>query len=91
MTGEGEITIENPQLWWPNGLGDQPLYHVEVSLGSSQEVYDSWRRRIGLRTMTVVRKKDQWGESFAHEVNGVCFFAMGADFIPEEHLLGKRS
>ena len=91
VTGEGEITIENPQLWWPNGLGDQPLYHVEVSLGSSQEVYDSWRRRIGLRTMTVVRKKDQWGESFAHEVNGVCFFAMGADYIPEEHLLGKRS
>ena len=41
--------------------------------------------------MTVRREKDQWGESFAHEVNGVCFFAMGADYIPEDHLLGRRS
>ena len=37
------------------------------------------------------RKKDQYGESFAHEVNGKAFFAMGADYIPEEHLLGRRS
>ena len=41
--------------------------------------------------MTVKREKDEWGESFAHEVNGICFFAMGADYIPEEHLLGRRS
>ena len=41
--------------------------------------------------MTVRREKDQWGESFAHEINGIPFFAMGADYIPEEHLLGKRS
>ena len=37
------------------------------------------------------RQKDQYGESFAHEVNGKAFFAMGADYIPEEHLLGRRS
>ena len=41
--------------------------------------------------MTVRREKDQWGESFAHEINGIPFFAMGADYIPEEHLLGNRS
>lgn len=35
-------------------------------------------------------QKDQYGESFAHEVNGKAFFAMGADYIPEEHLLGRR-
>lgn len=41
--------------------------------------------------MTVRREKDEWGESFAHEINGVAFFAMGGDYIPEEHLLGRRS
>ena len=82
FTAEGEkavMEIENPALWWPNGLGDQPLYTVTVELGDG---LDSWSRRIGLRTLTVTRKKDQWGESFSHCVNGVDVFAMGADYIP---------
>ena len=32
---------------------------------------DRWEKRIGLRTMTMHREKDAYGESFAHEVNGV--------------------
>lgn len=87
-TAEGcdcEITIENPELWWPAGLGEQPLYTVKVELGE----LDAWQRRIGLRTMTVTRKKDQWGESFSHCVNGVDVFAMGADYIPEDNLLPR--
>src|SRR5699024_11751732 len=43
------------------------------------------------RTMTMYVEKDQWGESFAHMVNGVTYFAMGGDYIPEEHLLGRLS
>ena len=50
---------------------------------------DIWERRIGLRTLTMHIEKDQWGESFAHEVNGITVFAMGADYIPEDHLLGR--
>lgn len=84
--GKALIEIENPQLWWPNGLGEQPLYQVEVTLGDG---LDSWCRRIGLRTLTVTRKKDQWGESFSHCVNGVDVFAMGADYIPEDNLLPR--
>ena len=89
FTAQGEhavLEIENPQLWWPNGLGEQPLYQVEVTLGDG---LDSWSRRIGLRTLTVTRRKDQWGESFSHCVNGVDVFAMGADYIPEDNLLPR--
>ena len=88
--GEGQLVIEDPELWWPNGLGDQPLYQVEAQLLYEGNVEDTWKKRIGLRTMTMQRKKEQYGESFAHEVNGKAFFAMGADYIPEEHLLGRR-
>ena len=83
------IRIENPKLWWPNGYGDQNLYGVKVTLYSDGREIDSWERRIGLRTMTMHREKDEWGESFAHEVNGVTVFAMGADYIPEDNLLGR--
>ena len=87
-TAEGEkavIEIENPALWWPAGFGEQNLYTVSVALGE----LDSWERRIGLRTMTVTRKKDEWGESFSHCVNGIDIFAMGADYIPEDNLLPR--
>ena len=87
--GRTEVAIENPQLWWPNGLGSQPLYEVTIELLQEDVVVDSMVRRIGLRTMTVVREKDQWGESFAHCVNGQTFFAMGADYIPEDNLFQR--
>ena len=83
------VPIEHPQLWWPNGYGEQNLYQVEVTLLRGEEKLDVWSRRIGLRTMTMHREKDQWGESFNCRVNGVDIFAMGADYIPEDHLLGR--
>lgn len=79
------ITIEHPQLWWPNGLGKQPLYRVTVRLAAG----DTRTWRIGLRTMTVSREKDEWGEEFCHVVNGVKVFAMGADYIPEDNILAR--
>lgn len=85
----GELVIDNPALWWPNGYGGQPLYQVEVKLKKDGEVLDSWSRRIGLRTLTVHIEKDEYGESFAHEINGVQIFAMGADYIPEDNILPR--
>lgn len=87
---EDAIIIDNPQLWWPNGYGEQNLYTVSVDLKIEDgTVVDNWTRRIGLRTITMDRSKDQWGERFATCVNGVNIFATGADYIPEDHLLGR--
>ena len=87
----GWIEIQNPQLWWPAGYGDQPLYTVCVSLTHADIEQDTWERRIGLRTLSVSQEKDQWGEEFCHIVNGIKIFAMGADYIPEDNLLSRRS
>lgn len=91
-TGDGwdTITVRNPKRWWPNGYGEQPLYRAEVTLLDDKgTVLDVWSRRIGLRTMTVNTQQDEWGECFAHEVNGVKIFAMGADYIPEDNILSR--
>lgn len=85
MAAEQVIAIQNPQLWWPNGLGKQPLYRVTVRLAAG----DTRTWRIGLRTMTVSREKDEWGEEFCHVVNGMKVFAMGADYIPEDNILAR--
>lgn len=87
---DGSILIGNPRLWWPRGYGEQPLYTVIVKLiGDDGRVLEVWKRRIGLRTVTVDTGRDQWGNQFAHQVNGVNIFAMGADYIPEDNLLSR--
>ena len=86
---DDDIVIEDPKLWWPNGYGEQPLYTVKAELLENGKVLYTWEKRIGLRTMTMRREKDQWGESFETNVNGVSIFAMGADYIPEDNLLRR--
>lgn len=84
------ITVHHPKRWWPNGFGEQPLYRAEVTLLDEEgNVLDRWIRRIGLRTLTVNTDEDEWGRCFAHEVNGVKIFAMGADYIPEDNIFSR--
>ncbi|OMD43466.1 beta-mannosidase [Paenibacillus odorifer] len=83
------LEINEPELWWPNNLGAQPLYNVEVVLEEKAEEIDRRELRIGLRTITVKQEEDQWGESFAFEVNGVLIFSTGADYILEDNLLPR--
>lgn len=87
---EDIIAIENPKLWWPRGYGEQPLYTVTVWLADDDDTeLDCSVTRIGLRTLTVDTSPDEYGNEFAFAVNGVKIFAMGADYIPEDHLLGR--
>lgn len=79
------LTVKNPELWWPNGMGNQPLYNVTVNLlGKDDSLLDTTVKRIGLRTLRLQRKKDRWGESFQFAVNDVPFFAKGANWVPAD-------
>ena len=84
-----EHEVVSPELWWPNGLGAQPLYTVKAEAVECGVTVDSTSRRIGLRSMKLIREKDAYGESFIHECNGVRFFAMGADYIPEDSIFSR--
>ncbi len=85
----GEIEIANPELWWPNRLGEQPLYTVAATLCKPNETLNSISQRIGLRTFTVSQSEDEWGKEFAFEINGVKIFAKGADYIPEDCIYSR--
>ena len=89
--GKAEITIENPQLWWVRGLGDQPLYTCETILMMHGHAVDAYSRRIGLRTLNVSQEKDEWGKEFCFINNGVKVFAMGANYIPEDQILPRAT
>ncbi len=84
-----EKEVEDPQLWWPNGYGKQPLYTVVAECVHGGNVVDRNEKKIGLRELYVSREKDEWGEEFCYKINGVKIFAMGADYIPEDNILSR--
>lgn len=89
---ECTFTVEHPQLWWTNDLSDeaiQPLYTVKAELCEGEKALDAVSKRIGLRTITLNREKDQWGHNFQFVLNGVPLFAKGGDYIPMDSFITR--
>lgn len=84
VNASGAIEIENARLWWPNRLGEQPLYTVTATLMNGEKEQNTITERVGLRTFTVSQEADAYGREFAFMINGVKIFAKGADYIPED-------
>jgi len=85
------LVLDNARLWWPRGLGEQPLYTLCSRVTDGTRVFAEDRRRIGLRTLRLVQAPVQGeaGSSFCFEVNGREFFAGGANWIPDDNLLER--
>ncbi|MGV9880248.1 glycoside hydrolase family 2 protein [Streptomyces sp. NPDC003006] len=96
---EAVIVLQVPDvaLWWPRGYGEQPLYDIEVTLhdasrepGSAVDApepsLDTWRRRVGFRTVELDRSPDEHGTGFTFVINGIRVFARGVNWIPDDVL-----
>ncbi len=78
-----DFTVRKPRLWWPNGMGEQYLYPLEVTADGQ-----NLARKIGLRKVEVVSHPDtvygKEGMCMTFRINGRDMFAKGADWVPCE-------
>lgn len=92
-----KIEIPGPELWWPVGYGEQPLYTLRTSVADQDgEILDEKTQRLGLRTVALLTDADPDESSFpvggvkrgagmALEVNGQRVFCRGANYIPDDY------
>ncbi|KAJ4772642.1 Beta-mannosidase [Rhynchospora pubera] len=75
-----------PNLWWPNGMGKQSLYNVEISVdvkGFGES--DSWSHYFGFRKIESTIDSTTGGRLF--KVNGQPVFIRGGNWILSDGLL----
>ncbi len=92
-----ELTVARPQLWYPIGYGEQPLYTF-VLCANGHELH---RERIGIRTVRIeelpdtpdlaavcatfknaVYDKNERTQGFRLKVNDTSILCLGANWVP---------
>ena len=82
------ISLKNPQLWWPHGHGDQTLHHFFLKVETHDQL-EQRERKIGIRDVNVKRVEDEKGESFEIIVNDMPIYSKGANWIPADYFVER--
>lgn len=80
-----DIKIEDPELWWPNGMGQQYLYRLELRFEQDKTVSDTEELNFGIRETDTYFDKIVGGRVFL--VNGQKVFIKGGNWISSDLLL----
>ncbi|GHV49512.1 beta-mannosidase [Bacteroidia bacterium] len=80
-----EQAIKNPRLWWPNGIGGQPLHEMRIFFEANGKVSDSEQLKYGIREIKSEKCPDTGGRKFY--VNGQPVYITGGNYIASDWLL----
>lgn len=78
-------TLKNPALWWPNGIGKQPLQKLSFAFLVDGKKTDEEEVRFGIREITTRKNPGNGGREFY--VNGQRIYMTGGNYIDSDWLL----
>jgi beta-mannosidase len=86
-TASARLVIDNPELWWPNGWGEQPLYTLQAECEDGSDLAET---TVGVREIKWERRTEapasEW--PFILQVNGQRLFQKGWNWVPADQLGG---
>lgn len=84
---EVSFTVADARLWYPNGLGEQPLYLVSAHIPGG----DPLSRRIGLRHIEWQRTQGAGEDALSYQpyINGLRVYLQGYNWTPLRQLYGR--
>lgn len=78
-----------PELWWPLGYGEQPLYNYKVELIRDRKLIDAKCGRFAFRTVELEEKpRDEKSFNYCLKINGEKIFVKGSNWVPIECFTG---
>ncbi len=85
-----EELFDDPHLWWPNRLGEQNLYDLEIKVDKGDETIDNHSLRFGIREIALIQEPQGDGKtSFNFAVNGKRFFVRGTNWVPTDLIFSR--
>ncbi|MBN2175474.1 MAG: hypothetical protein JW731_15195 [Bacteroidales bacterium] len=83
-----ELTVKNPDLWWPYTMGDPALYDLHLEFEHDKIISDFTNIRFGIRSITQHRDNNNKfpqieGGNFYLKVNGRDFLVRGGNYTPD--------
>ena len=82
-----DFEIKDPQIWWSNGLGEHPIYRVQVQLFDAKgKLLHQKSVETGVRTVAVeeIKDKEGNGSSFTVILNGKKVYIKGGNWVPAD-------
>ncbi len=82
------FSLENPKLWWPNGIGKQNLYDFKAEVEFNNKTI-FLNQKLGFKAIYLETKDSLHSPNFFFNVNGYPTFAKGVNYIPQDLFLNR--
>lgn len=85
------LDVPDPQLWYPLGYGDQPLYKLQVSIVYDNNILDEKSMLVGIRDLAYEQNENSPADALPYtvKINGKRIYLKGVNITPLDMMYGN--